>query len=386
MKKTSYLFIPHAPATRLKTRADELSRALAAQGHEVEIMRRRPPHTAAAVADKLLWHAGELFRGVHVSAGEPKGAEDIFPPTLHHASAAQRLFDRYLVSPLLQRRAQEVTVSSAFGGPSFPGAGARTTLVYDYVDDHASGWRNAGHEQFARTVDRFVARELSQADHVIASSSVQVEEVRRRYGRIATYVPNGANVPAIRAAIRAQSPREPGAPLRVLYMGGLDYFVNLEWPLAAIEHLRARGLEAELWIAGEGPALAKHSLPPWAHALGFFPPAEIPALLSRADLGIVPFSLNTFTHAALPLKVLEYGAARLLTVSSPLAELQQQRLPWVRFAAPDSASWCAALESAAEEALATRWNLAWDEIADEFCWSHIAARLDAVVPKRGGNA
>jgi len=49
---------------------------------------------------------------------------------------------------------------------------------------------------------------------------------------------------------------------------------------------------------------------------------EIPQVISRFDVGILPFKLNPLTHAVRPLKVLEYLAMGVPVVAAPLDEIR----------------------------------------------------------------
>jgi glycosyltransferase involved in cell wall biosynthesis len=375
--RRSYLLIPHAPATRLKTRADELAFGLAKNGHPVEIYQRKKMENGKSLAEKISWHAREALRGVR-SEKLNENIHQVFPPTLHHTSPLQRKLDLF-AAYLLQQRGNDVTVSSAFGGPSLPPLGKRGTFIYDYVDDHASGWRHAGEIRLANRVEKFVAKEIANADLVISSSLYLVNEAKEKFGRNSLYVPNGANVELIRSHERNRGGQEENS-IRALYMGGLDYFVNLQWPLEAMEGLREQGVNLEFWIVGDGPAIKNRTFPHWVKILGFQKPEKIPEILSQVDIGILPFLLNPFTDAALPLKILEYGAARLPTVSSPLSELKFQKFPWVRFADGDSKSWELELGHACEMIKEKVWQSDWDPIVENFSWQKIAANLDQALP------
>ena len=97
--------------------------------------------------------------------------------------------------------------------------------------------------------------------------------------------------------------------------------------------------------------------------------------MNTFDVGLVPFTLSPFTDAALPLKVLENGAARKLCVSSPLAELRHHQFPWVTLVDLDERKWASAIA----DALRREWHLKWDTIVDQYEWRDIAKRLMQVI-------
>jgi glycosyltransferase involved in cell wall biosynthesis len=362
------LLIPHAPATPLRTRAGELARALVAEGHvaDVYLRHRQPPGLSGA--EKALWHLEEAFGGIRRAAA-PGGVALVTPPTVHRTgpigNALGGAVDSLAAEWLRLAGRYDAVVSAAYGG--LRGSRIRgARRVYDLVDDHAAGYRHAGRSEESPRVERYVEHELAASDAVCASSQVLVELARKRYGREARLVPNGADVAAIRAGA-GTAPRSSGR--RAGYAGGLDRFVRIDWVTGALERLRAGGLEAGLSVVGQGPAIEEWEPPAWVERLGFRPPEEIPRWLGRIDVGVVPFEVSPYTDAALPLKVLEYGAARRVCVSAPLEELRRQRFPWVIFAEAGELAWADALARAFE----TRWDPAWDEWVERFDW-RVSAR------------
>jgi glycosyltransferase involved in cell wall biosynthesis len=66
-----------------------------------------------------------------------------------------------------------------------------------------------------------------------------------------------------------------------------------------------------------------------AHVLGYRSYDELPGYLRGADLGLIPYRLTKHTASIFPMKVLEYLAAGLPVVSTPLAAFAGNTLPIV---------------------------------------------------------
>jgi glycosyltransferase involved in cell wall biosynthesis len=64
---------------------------------------------------------------------------------------------------------------------------------------------------------------------------------------------------------------------------------------------------------------------PNVHVLGPRPYAELPAYVQSFDVGIIPYVENDWTRAVDPLKLLEYLAAGIPVVASPLPEVEKYR-------------------------------------------------------------
>ncbi len=211
---------------------------------------------------------------------------------------------------------------------------------------------------------------MAEADLVTVSSTVLLELAKEFYGRNALLISNGANVAAIRN--RAGSATRTRREHRIGYIGALDKFVRTDIVVRAVECIRQRGIPAELVIVGSGPAVdPSWNAIPWIHIMGFRPPNEIPGLLATMQVGIVPFELSPYANAALPLKIIEYGAARIPVVSSPLTELCRRSFPWVKLVELDQEAWAEALTSA----LDLQWQPRWDDAVDPYEWSELIKPL-----------
>ena len=95
-------------------------------------------------------------------------------------------------------------------------------------------------------------------------------------------------------------------------------------------------------------------------------PDEAAAWFHATDIGVLPFEPCPFTHNALPLKVLEYGAARKTVLASPLKELQTLQLPHVRLLPLERQAWAQALLDEAHSP--TPWEPAWDAVIERYDW------------------
>jgi glycosyltransferase involved in cell wall biosynthesis len=365
------LMISHAPGNPIRTRTGEIARALASQGHDVEVYTRNFQPKGLSIPQKLAWHAGELFRPTRIETLAPN-FRTICPPTFNRGAWLSDRMHR-LAARQMARRNYDAIVSASYDGPA-PRPRGSTRFVYDLVDDHGAGFRHAGQPDAAEQVERYMADRARSADLMIVSSLVLQDFARDRFGREAHLVPNGADVMGIRSKIAdlGESASVVGeAAGRVGYVGGLDGFVRIDLVVRALKRLRDLGRAIEMVVVGDGEAIRGWEIPDWVHLKGFRPPLEIPGLIGSFQVGTVPFEISPFTDAALPLKVLEYGAARRITVSSPLEELKRQAFPWVVLAENDEQSWTEALDRALE----MRWDPSWDAIVDRFDWSASARTL-----------
>jgi glycosyltransferase involved in cell wall biosynthesis len=143
--------------------------------------------------------------------------------------------------------------------------------------------------------------------------------------------------------------------LRVIYHGGLADRFGVETLVRAVALLRERGVRVTLDVYGSDAeaarALAEKAAPIAPDGVRIAsrptPVAEIPAVLERAHLGVVPTLEDDFTELLLPVKLLEYVHMGIPVVASRLAVIERYFGPSeVSFAAPgDPASIAAEIEA-----------------------------------------
>lgn len=143
------------------------------------------------------------------------------------------------------------------------------------------------------------------------------------------------------------APRQPDArerpdPLTVIYHGTITHRYGIDVLVRAIDRVR-RGRAVRLIIHGRGeyaPDVAAliEELGLRDHVemtTGFLPTSELPALIGRADLGVVPNRRDIFTDGILPTKLMEYAALGVpAIVSRTTAPLGYFDDGMVRYVAP----------------------------------------------------
>lgn len=195
--------------------------------------------------------------------------------------------------------------------------GARTVLdIHDLVPElYAIKFGVASNHPVGR-ITRWVEHvSTGFADQVITAG----EPFRRRLIRRSvptekiTVVMNSAD-PSLFQAVQRKEARDGNSDcLTLMYHGGIFHRYGLDLAVRAVDQLRCDIPDLHFFIYGEGDAvpevrslIAQLHLEKHVHLEGFVPIDDIPSLIARADLGLVPYRQNPFTDMLFPTKAFEY--------------------------------------------------------------------------------
>jgi glycosyltransferase involved in cell wall biosynthesis len=246
--------------------------------------------------------------------------------------------------------------------------GSFDTIVYHAVDDLATVPGMP-----AEAIDRLERRLAARADAVFASAERLVTKLSP-YNASAHLVGQAADVEHFRQALAISRMPEDVADMPrplAIFVGALSDY-KIDWELLGAV---ARSLPDWGFVI-VGPLGDETVMEGWkvldglpnCRLLGHRPYDELPAYLAAADVGLIPYRLSEHTAAVWPLKVVEYLAAGLSVVATPLDTLRRRDLP-VEFAA-DPEAFANAVRSIDRTAAARRARSvcvngrSWDALLD----------------------
>ncbi|GAB3718922.1 hypothetical protein GCM10028816_03500 [Spirosoma lituiforme] len=188
------------------------------------------------------------------------------------------------------------------------------TIYYCFDEITAAGnWMSKHGDRFE---DEFIRR----VDAVVTTSETLRQDKSRLQSRTFC-VKNGANFDLFNRTRQLAQQQPPTKPV-VGYLGSADN--RIDWELMA--YCAEKMPDVEFQFIGEvyEPALPERlaSFP----NVRFIPPhqpADLPPLLARFSVGIIPFVCNKHTYTIYPLKINEYLAAGLPVVSTPFSILDE---------------------------------------------------------------
>lgn len=188
-------------------------------------------------------------------------------------------------------------------------------VVYDCMDELAS---------FKKAPRQLLQREsalLNLADLVFAGGPSLYEAKRHRHPSVHCF-PSSVDVEHFRQAqgAVASHPAQEAIPHpRLGFYGVIDERVDLD----LVGALADAHPDWQLVLVGPVVKITEDELPrrPNIHYLGQRDYADLPAFLAGWDVCLMPFAINEATRFISPTKVLEYMAAELPIVSTPIADV-----------------------------------------------------------------
>ena len=181
-------------------------------------------------------------------------------------------------------------------------------VVYEAVDDHAAGPGLTG--RLVPVLQAAEDRVLACADVVFAWSEPIRERLAARHPnvRLATAA---AELEPLEAVAEA-----PGEERTAVFAGALGFRFDERLAADAARLLP----DWTLVLAGPADEEATRALAGLTNVelTGRFEHAELPALLTRAAVTLIPYRRNAFTDTLVPVKLVEYLAAGRPVVSTPM--------------------------------------------------------------------
>lgn len=257
------------------------------------------------------------------------------------------------------------------------GACGERVDAYWWTDDPAGAAALWGRdpERLAVAEQRLIRR----SDVVLPVSSEKTDELRAG-GIDAFHLPNGCDAPFYRTVDGAPEPTDVDLPGPIV---GFVGHLNDRTDLAFLEAIADTGTSL-LLIGPHGESFEPARFAALAGrgnvvSLGRRPFEDLPSYLAKIDVGVVPYRDSLFNRNSFPLKMLEYLAAGLPVVSTPLPAVRWLETDLIVTAAtPEefAASALRALPSAADANLIARRRA----LAERHSWS---ARAESVVELLG---
>jgi glycogen(starch) synthase len=252
-----------------------------------------------------------------------------------------------------------------------------------------AGWLSSPLSRQVHSVEWWLAR---RADAVITCSSAMRDEAVELFDVDPAAVavlhngiaPQAWQVPARRVAATRRRLAPGGGPL-LLYFGRLEYEKGVQDLIAALPRIRHSHPGTRLAVAGTGTAVdmlvataRQHRVRRSTAFLGHLPDGELPAAVAAADAVVLPSRYEPFGIVAL--EAAAAGAPLVTSTAGGLGELVEDGCTGVSFAPGDVAGIVRAVRTVLDDppAAATRATAARARLATDFDWEKIAAATAGV--------
>jgi glycogen(starch) synthase len=359
---------------------EALARALAAAGHDVQVVTRGQRE---AMVD-------DVVEGVRVrrAAVDPIAIDFTTETLLAWSQAAEHSLVR-AAQPLLRRWRPDVVhahdwlvAQSAVTAAEATGSPLVTTIHATEAGRH-QGWLPASLNRAVHSVERWLARHSAA---VITCSRAMHDEVTRLFELepdTVSVVPNGIHAgrwrPSAREREAVRSRLRADGPL-IVFAGRLVHEKGVQTLLAAVRPLRTAHPGLRLVVAGTGAhedALRARArqlrVARSVHWTGFVPERDLAALLGAADVAVVPSLYEPFGIVAL-----EAAAARAPLVvahTGGLADLVTNGIAAASFPPGDSRALADAVRGVLDDPRAARRASMRAErvIRRDYTWHAVAA-------------
>jgi glycogen(starch) synthase len=365
-----------------------LSTALAAAGHDVVVLSRRPSGTDPRTHPS----SDEMSEGVRVIAAaqdphEFTFSDDMMAWTLAMGHAMIRAGLSLDFTPDVVHAHDWLVAHPAITLAQFYDVPMVSTIHATEAGRH-SGWVSGAVSRQVHAVESWLVRE---SDSLIACSASMTDEITELFGpglAETTVIRNG--IDAARWPFAARRPRT--GPAELLYLGRLEYEKGVHDVIAALPRIRRTHPGTTLTIAGEGTQLKwlveqarKHRVLKAIRFVGHLGHAELLAVLHRADAAVLPSHYEPFGLAAL-----EAAAAGTPLVTSNIGGLGEAVIngqTGVSCPPRDVTALASAVRSVLDDpgAAQRRAGAARERLTSDFDWHTVATQTAQVylAAKRG---
>jgi glycogen synthase len=372
-----------------------LSTALAAAGHEVVVLARRPTGTDPSTHPS----SDEVAEGVRVIAAALDPHEFTFGSDMMAWTLAMGHSMVRAGLSLKKKRSNRawrpdvvhahdwLVAHPAIALAQFYDVPMVSTIHATEAGRH-SGWVSGTISRQVHAVESWLVRE---SDSLITCSASMSDEITELFGpglAEITVICNG--IDAARWPFAARRPRN--GPAELLYLGRLEYEKGVHEAIAALSRIRRTHPGTTLTIAGEGTQLAwlieqarKHRVLKAIRFVGHLEHAELLEVLHRADAAVLPSHYEPFGIVAL-----EAAAAGTPLVTSNIGGLGEAVIngrTGVSCAPRDVAGLASAVRTVLDdpEAAQRRARAARERLTSDFDWKTVAEKTAQVylAAKRG---
>jgi glycosyltransferase involved in cell wall biosynthesis len=370
------LVIPHSPSLKVKVRSLELARQLAQKNCVFYLT--WSPYTPPSL--QKIWQEVRDFFFPSVKKNFLKNfLKDIHLVKISSLYRPQKIMNKYncwQLGRLIKKHKIEMVISANtyyYPVPHLSGG----KYIYDLVDDHLSICAPKTKEY----TQRFIKTEIKKANQVITITSSLARLIEKQFQRRAKVIPNGVDLKKFasfppRELEKIKEKYQLKNKFVIGYIGYHGEWSGLDFLIEVFQRLSLAN--SCLFIVGGGEEVEKWLVKNKDERIIFtgpISPEKVHFYFKVIDLGVLPFISHPFTEHSFPLKVLEYGAAEKIVISTPLKELARANLPYIVLTERKVEAWVQAILKTKTK----KWSPEWRNVLQKYDWREIGRRLKEVL-------
>ncbi|MFZ2196083.1 MAG: glycosyltransferase [Thermodesulfovibrionales bacterium] len=231
-------------------------------------------------------------------------------------------------------------------------------------------------------------RQLSQKADVVFTTAQVLYDKFRAYNPRTYLIRNGVDVSRYRSITRppdsalSEKIEAIGASKVVGYQGSISSWVDFD----LLEGVISKTPELSFLFVGMVDVRARRDFRRLCrrhnfHYLGAVSPDALPWVLSKIDVGIIPFQINDLIRATNPIKLYEYLAAGKPVVATPMPEVMRYEAKAIVATAADPETFAASLREMAAFSADPAARAMRLKIADENSWESRFKNILEYVPE-----
>lgn len=338
------LIIPHSSAKNIVIRSHEIAKSLN-EKHQVYYLKwyRREND---ALKGKVLEILKNAFQSLKLDVEKNTKLHVIKARKIYYPQFLALAANKNVIGKIIRKYQIDIVINASFYFYPMLKNG-KAIYIYDLVDDHIRGHAGNFSSSMSARVKAFSENELTKADYVLTVTNSLGSYIEKNYGISPIWVPNGADIQKFQSVSNKHIKEfrveyELQDKYVIGYFGNLrDAYTGLEFLLSFFRLAQSKYGHVSLLLAGPMTEKQKGqaSNTEGVIYLGHLAPSKMPLLFRSIDLGVLPFSITPFTDNALPIKIIEYGAAQKQVISTDLAGVREAELSYVHFAERDEEEW-----------------------------------------------
>lgn len=361
------LIIPHSPSLNVKVRSLEFAKCLANE-YNIYYLTWNPYYPISF--KKISLETKDFFRKINVCRKDNIYFTKI--SILHRPLNFMLRYNEFQIKRFLIRYHIDIVINANAYFFKIPKI-KNILYIYDLVDYHLGSCI----EKTKVYMENFIKDEINKADKIIVPSYSLQTIIKKEYKKESIVIPTGINLETFKNISKEVIDKiitkyNLRNKFVIGYIGFHSNWSGLEFLINCFQKIKTK--ETVLFIVGEGSEVdkLKNKMIDGIIFTGQISPSIIQNYFQVIDIGVLPFVKNTFTDYALPIKIIEYGAAEKITIANKLLELQKINFPYVLFAEENNVlSWIEQIRKAKE----CKWNSEWNKTVEQYDYNIIKEKL-----------